>query len=331
MTTIGARFALAYRQAVSGHCTCTVAVRSTPVQVARCISTSSAPSFCAAAAAPAHPEDRLEVARRKARAALGLPNVDEDVGVPRPTIGARNDPVAERSSAPLQAMVASKLHPEDRRRNGPVAERSSAPLQATVASKLHPEDRLKAARRKMLKSMGLTVDGDGKVVEPREVLVTPTVTAINATNADSTAQLPICAQNNHPDYRLRLARERMLAKVRGVSGADDDVGVDAGNDSARSLSSTRIDLDMSPDRRLSLARTEQAARPLQRFPPLKRKKRRPKPGAVLSRLNSQQPPLLRNDGFSSGAVASIRLREARQSAIEVLNSPPSSSSSSSSS
>jgi len=199
-----------------------------------------------------------------------------------------------------------------------------------VASKLHPEDRLKAARRKMLKSMGLTVDGDGKVVEPREVLVTPTATAINATNADTTAQLPICAQNNHPDYRLRLARERMLAKVRGVAGADDDVGVDAGNDSARSLSSTRIDLDMSPDRRLSLARTEQAARPLQRFPPLKRKKRRPKPGAALSRLNSQQPPLLRNDGFSSGAVASIRLREARQSAIEVLNSPPPSSSSSSS-
>ena len=330
MTTIGARFALAYRQAVPGHCTCTAAVRSTSVQVARCISTSSAPSFCAAAAAPAHPEDRLEVARRKARAALGLPNVDEDVGVPRPTIGARNDPVAERSSAQLQAMVASKLHPEDRRRNGPVAERSSAPLQATVASKLHPEDRLKAARRKMLKSMGLTVDGDGKVVEPREVLVTPTATAINATNADSTAQLPICAQNNHPDYRLRLARERVLAKVRGVAGADDDVGVDAGNDSARSLRSTRIDLDMSPDRRLSLARTEQAARPLQRFPPLKRKKRRPKPGAVSSRLNSQQPPLLRNDGFSSGAVASIRLREARQSAIEVLNSPPPSSSSSSS-
>ena len=314
MTTIGARFALAYRQAVSGHCTCTAAVRSTPVQVAGCISTSSAPSFCAAAAAPAHPN---------------VP-VDEDVGVPRPTIGARNDPVAERSSAQLQAMVASKLHPEDRRRNGPVAERSSAPLQATVASKLHPEDRLKAARRKMLKSMGLTVDGDGKVVEPREVLVTPTATAINATNADTTAQLPICAQNNHPDYRLRLARERVLAKVRGVAGADDDVGVDAGNDSARSLSSTRIDLDMSPDRRLSLARTEQAARPLQRFPPLKRKKRRPKTGAVLSRLNSQQPPLLRNDGFSSGAVASIRLREARQSAIEVLNSPPPSSSSSSS-
>ena len=285
MTTIGARFALAYRQAVPGHCTCTVAVRSTPVQVARCISTPSAPSFCAAAAAPAHP------------------NVDEDVGVPRPTIGARNDPVAERSSAQLQAMVASKLH---------------------------PEDRLKAARRKMLKSMGLTVDGDGKVVEPREVLVTPTATATNATNADTTAQLPICAQNNHPDYRLRLARERMLAKVRGVAGADDDVGVDAGNDSARSLRSTRIDLDMSPDRRLSLARTEQAARPLQRFPPLKRKKRRPKPGAALSRLNSQQPPLLRNDGFSSGAVASIRLREARQSAIEVLNSPPPSSSSSSS-
>ena len=297
MTTIGACFALAYRQAVPGHCTCTAAVRSTPVQVARCISTSSAPSFCAAAAAPA------EVARRKARAALGLPNVDEDVGVPRPTIGARNDPVAERSSAQLQAMVASKLH---------------------------PEDRLKAARRKMLESMGLTVDGDGKVVEPREVLVTPTATAINATNTDATAQLPICAQNNHPDYRLRLARERMLAKVRGVAGAGADVGVDAGNDSARSLSSTRIDLDMSPDRRLSLARTEQAARPLQRFPPLKRKKRRPKPGAVLSRLNSQQPPLLRNDGFSSGAVASIRLREARQNAIEVLNSPPPSSSSSSS-
>jgi len=297
MTTIGARFALAYRQAVPGHCTCTAAVRSTPVQVARCISTSSAPSFCAAAAAPA------EVARRKARAALGLPNVDEDVGVPGPTIGARNDPVAGRSSAQLQAMVASKLH---------------------------PEDRLKAARRKMLESMGLTVDGDGKVVEPREVLVTPTASDFNATNADTTARLPICAQNNHPDYRLRLARERMLAKVRGVAGADDDVGVDAGNDSARSLSSTRIDLDMSPDRRLSLARTEQAARPLQRFPPLKRKKRRPKPGAVLSRLNSQQPPLLRNDGFSSGAVASIRLREARQNAIEVLNSPPPSSSSSSS-
>ena len=303
MTTIGARFALAYRQAVPGHCTCTAAVRSTPVQVARCISTSSAPSFCAAAAAPAHPEDRLEVARRKARATLGLPNVDEDVGVPRPAIGARNDPVAERSSAQLQAAVASKPH---------------------------PEDRLKSARRKMLESMGLTVDGDGKVVEPREVLVTPTATAINATNTDATAQLPICAQNNHPDYRLRLARERMLAKVRGVAGADDDIGVDAGNDSARSLSSTRIDLDMSPDRRLSLARTEQAARPLQRFPPLKRKKRRPKPGAVLSRLNSQQPPLLRNDGFSSGAVASIRLREARQNAIEVLNSPPPSSSSSSS-
>ncbi len=303
MTTIGARFALAYRQAVLGHRTCTAAVRSTPVQAARCISSSSAPSFCAAAAAAAHPEDRLEVARRKARAALGLPkHADEDVGVPRPTIGTRDDPVAERSY-------------------------SSAQLQATVATKLHPEDRLKAARRKMLESMGLTVDGDGKVVEPREA--TPTATAINATNADTTAQLPICAQNNHPDYRLRLARERMLVKVRGA-GVDDDVGVDEGNDSACSLSSTRIDLDMSPDRRLRLARTELAARPLQRFPPLKRKKRRPKPGTVLSRLTSEQPALLRNDGFSSGAVTSMRLREARHSAIErLLVSPPPSSSSSS--
>ena len=242
------------------------------------------------------------MARRKARAALGLPNVDEDVGVPRPTVGTRDDPVAERSH-------------------------SSAQLQATGASKPHPEDRLKAARRKMLESMGLTVDGDGKVVEPREA--TPTATAINnGTNADTTAQLPICAQNNHPDYRLRLARERMLVKVRG---SDAGVGVDEGNDSAQSLSSTRIDLDMSPDRRLSLARTEQAARPLQRFVPIKRKKRRPKPGAVLSRLSSEQPPLLRNDGFSSGAVASIRLREARHSAIErlLVSSPPSSSSSSS--
>ena len=244
------------------------------------------------------------MARRKARAALGLPNVDEDVGVPRPTVGTRDDPVAERSH-------------------------SSAQLQATGASKPHPEDRLKAARRKMLESMGLTVDGDGKVVEPREA--TPTATAINVTNADTTAKLPICAQNNHPDYRLKLARERMLVKVRGVAGVDDDVGVDAGNDSARSLSSTRIDLGMSPDRMLRLARTEQAARPLQRFPPIKRKKGRPKPGAVLSRLSTEQPDLLRNDGFSSGAVASMRLREARHSAIErLLVSPPPSSSSSSS-
>eukprot|EP00563_Minutocellus_polymorphus_P002088 CAMPEP_0181042574 /NCGR_PEP_ID=MMETSP1070-20121207/12225_1 /TAXON_ID=265543 /ORGANISM="Minutocellus polymorphus, Strain NH13" /LENGTH=314 /DNA_ID=CAMNT_0023120801 /DNA_START=98 /DNA_END=1042 /DNA_ORIENTATION=- len=292
-----ARSALAYRRQALVPDNLTAVARSMPAQLAtRYISTPSAPSFRAAAAAAARPEDRLKAARRKARAALGLPD-DDDGDIGGPAIVARDAPVAEwRSSVELQAAVAS--------------------------AKPHPEDRLKAARRKMLESMGLTVDGDGNVVQPREA--TPTVTAVDATDADTNGPLPICAQNNHPDYRLRLARERMLAKVKGDNGVD--VGVDAVRIPARSLSPTRIDLDLSPDRRLHLARTEQAAKPLQTFVPIKRKKRRPKPGVLLSRLSSEQPPLLRNDGYSSGAVASIRLREARQDVMERLSSSSSSSS-----
>lgn len=279
--TIGTRAAysalVCQRSLVPG---CFVGVSSTPAKAAklttRHLSKSSAPNFCAAAAAAALPEDRLKAARRKARADLGL---TDDKNGKISTVAARD---------------------------------------VSVSAKAHPEDRLKAARRKMLESMGLTVDNDGKVVESRASAPTSASAGnSNCSDDDESAPLPICAQNNHPDHRLKVARERMLAKVRGDAGVD--TGITAATSSG-SLKPPRIDLDMSPDRRLRLARTEQAAKPIQTFKPMKRKKRRPKTGALLSRLtcSTEQPPLLRNDGYSSGSVAAMRLREARHGAIERL-------------
>ena len=230
----------------------------------------------------AHPEDRLKAARRKARADLGLPDDGDD-----------KDTADDLSTA--------------------------AARDVSVSAKAHPEDRLKAARRKMLESMGLTVDGDGNVVESRASA--PTLTSVgnsNCNDTDESAPLPICAQNNHPDYRLKVARERMLAKVKGDAGVATDITAAGG--SSLLLKPPRIDLEMSPDRRLRLARTEQAAKPIQTFKPMKRKKRRLKKGALLSRLtcSTEQPPLLRNDGYSSGSVTAMRLRQARHDAIERL-------------
>ena len=229
----------------------------------------------------AHPEDRLKAARRKARADLGLPD------------GGDGKDTTDRSTA--------------------------AARDVPVSAKAHPEDRLKAARRKMLESMGLAVDSDGNVVESRASA--PTLTSVgnsNCNDTDESAPLPICAQNNHPDYRLKVARERMLAKVKGDAGVATDITAAGG--SSLLLKPPRIDLEMSPDRRLRLARTEQAAKPIQTFKPMKRKRRRLKKGALLSRLtcSTEQPPLLRNDGYSSGSVTAMRLRQARHDAIERL-------------
>lgn len=227
----------------------------------------------------AHPEDRLKAARRKARTDLGLPDNGDC-----------------KDTADLSTAAARDV---------------------SVSAKAHPEDRLKAARRKMLESMGLTVDGDGNVVESRASA--PTLASagnFNSNDSDESVPLPLCAQNNHPDYRLKVARERMLAKVKGDAGVG--TGITAGTISGSV--SPRIDLDMSPDRRLRLARTEQAAKPIQTFKPMKRKKRRLKTRALLSRLtcSTEQPPLLRNDGYSSGSVTAMRLRQARHDAIERL-------------
>ena len=247
----------------------------------------------------AHPEDRLKAARRKARADLGLPD------------GGDGKDTTDRSTA--------------------------AARDVPVSAKAHPEDRLKAARRKMLESMGLAVDSDGNVVESRASA--PTLASAGNSNSNKNNEsvpLPICAQNNHPDYRLKVARERMLAKVKGDAGVGTGITAAGGSN----LKPARIDLEMSPDRRLRLARTEQAAKPIQTFKPMKRKKRRLKTSALLSRLtcSTEQPPLLRNDGYSSGSVTAVRLRQARHDAIERLlgssssaDAPLSSSSSSSSS
>ena len=274
MTTLGTRARATY----SALACRVIAISSTPAQ--RTISRTSAPPLCAA-----HPEDRLKAARSKARAALGLPAAGKGVAGP-PSVAAPRGLSAVRVDSPAKVVQ-------------------------HVSAKPHPEDRLKAARRKMLESMGLTVDGDGHT-EPRKIAP---IAAVVDTDANASPPMSICAQNNHPDYRLKLARERMLAKVKGDAGVD--TGVTAGV-SVHSLKFAKTDLDMSPDRRLRLARTEQAAKPIQSFAPLRRKKKRPKTGALLSRLCPEQPPLLRNDGYSSGAVASIRLRSARHDAIERL-------------
>ena len=283
MTTIGSRATraaysalISQRSLVSGRFVGNTSTPAKAAQPTRHISKTSAPKFCASSAA--HPEDRLTAARRKARAAHGLPDKDS----------------ADVAKGSAQTVP--------------------------VSAKPHPEDRLKAARRKMLESMGLTVDGDGNVVESRAT--TSTLASVGTNDAHGngeSAPLPICAQNNHPDHRLRVARERMLAKVKGDAGVGTGTGITSGG-SVNSPKSVRIDLEMSPDRRLRLARTEQAAKPIQTFKPMKRKRRRLKTGALLSRLtcSTEQPPLLRNDGYSSGSVAAMRLREARHEAIERL-------------
>jgi hypothetical protein len=240
----------------------------------------------------AHPEDRLKAARRKARAALGLPPDDDDGG---------------GSGGNIATTVMSQPAPPQRRQT---AHESSVDASTGTGRTPHPEDRLKAARRKTLQSLGISVDDNGDVKE-RAMKNVASPTAAGAGDQ----RMPVCAQNNHPDYRLRIARERMLTQVK--EQVEDSSSNNLRLQSLSGRAAARSDaLVMSPDLRLTKARAEQASKPLQTFTPMKAGRERPK--VLLTKLSSEQPPLMRNDGYSSGAVVSLRLRQERKSAIERL-------------
>jgi len=241
----------------------------------------------------AHPEDRLKAARRKARAALGLPpeEDDDDAG-----LGDNNATTVMSQPAPPQRRQAAH----------------ESIVGTNIGRAQHPEDRLKAARLKAMQSLGIPVNNNGEVKDRAMKNVSSPATATAAGAGDK--RMPICAQNNHPDYRLRIAREKMLAQVKEQvedSSSSNNLQSLLGRAAARSDA-----LVMSPDLRLSKARAEQASKPLQTFTPMKARRKRPK--VLLSKLSSEQPPIRRNDGYSSGAVVSSRLRQERKSALERL-------------
>mmetsp|Transcript_14619 Transcript_14619/g.29541 ORF Transcript_14619/g.29541 Transcript_14619/m.29541 type:complete len:281 (-) Transcript_14619:348-1190(-) len=237
----------------------------------------------------AHPEDRLKAARRKARAALGLPpEEDDDDG----GLGDYNATTVMSQPAPPQRRQAAH----------------ESIVGTNIGRAQHPEDRLKAARLKAMQSLGIPVNNNGEVKDG----AMKNVSSPAAGAGDK--RMPICAQNNHPDYRLRIAREKMLAQVKEQvedSSSSNNLQSLLGRAAARSDA-----LVMSPDLRLSKARAEQASKPLQTFTPIKARRKRPK--VLLSKLSPEQPPLRRNDGYSSGAVVSSRLRQERKSALERL-------------
>mmetsp|Transcript_19219 Transcript_19219/g.41857 ORF Transcript_19219/g.41857 Transcript_19219/m.41857 type:complete len:281 (-) Transcript_19219:55-897(-) len=237
----------------------------------------------------AHPEDRLKAARRKARAALGLPpeEDDDDAG-----LGDNNATTVMSQPAPPQRRQAAH----------------ESIVGTSIGRTQHPEDRLKAARLKAMQSLGIPVNNNGEVKDG----AMKNVSSPAAGAGDK--RMPICAQNNHPDYRLRIAREKMLAQVKEQvedSSSSNNLQSLLGRAAARSDA-----LVLSPDLRLSKARAEQASKPLQTFTPIKARRKRPK--VLLSKLSPEQPPLRRNDGYSSGAVVSSRLRQERKSALERL-------------
>ena len=176
----------------------------------RCIS-ASAPSLLAA-----HPEDRLEAARKRARAALGLPENDGDVVAPS---GVKLS--SSSSSLLLQATSYSDKN----------ASSTASPSSSSSQSSLHPEDRLKAARRKARAALGLPQDGDVHVMVPPQKVVTPTVAAVRpkAILAGLSAEQPPLVRNDGSSsgavacMRLREARrnamERLLASSSSSSAS----------------------------------------------------------------------------------------------------------------